>query len=197
MPYYEFYSPDTNTIYTFFARSIAYADRTPRCPDPEHSSARMIKRPSRFALIGRAKEETEAPAETEADRRMEGAMAAMEKEFGGLDEENPDPRQLGRLMRRMCDLTGETMPPEMEEMTRRLEAGEDPEKLEEQFGDVFGDDEAGPGGMGMPGMGDPSGADPGSTSKSKALRSLRLRSRRLRRDATIYEMAEYLDPVAR
>lgn len=190
MPYYEFYSPDTNTVYTFFARSLACASHTPRCPDPAHPGARMIKRPSRFALTGRAKEKSAAPSGNDLDDpRMERALAAMEKEFSGLDEENPDPRQLGRLMRRMCDLSGESMPPEMEEMTRRLEAGEDPEKLEEQFGDLLGDEESDPSGMGM-GMG-PGGAEEGAPSlatKNRIIRSFRPP----RHDAKIYEMADYL-----
>lgn len=199
MPYYEFFSPDTNTVYTFFARSISYAQATPRCPDPVHPGARMIKRPSRFALTGRAQEKPDAPGggpDDFDDPRMERALAAMEKEFSGLDEENPDPRQLGRLMRRMSDLTGEAMPPEMEEMTRRLEAGEDPEKLEEEFGEAFGDDESGPGGMGMPGMGmggegpGGEGAEAGTSAKSRALRALRARPPR--RDTTIYELKDYL-----
>ena len=33
MPIYEFYSPDTNRIYSFFARSLAQGRLTPRCPD--------------------------------------------------------------------------------------------------------------------------------------------------------------------
>lgn len=195
MPYYEFYSPDTNTIYTFFARSLSYSGCTPICPDPAHPGARMIKRPSRFALTGRAKEPKEPMPGADSggdafdDPRMERALAAMEKEFSGLDEENPDPRHLGRLMRRMSELTGESMPPEMEEMTRRLEAGEDPEKLEEQFGDAFGEEGGDPEGMGLPGMAGESG--PESASKRRAV--LRLRRPPVR-DTAIYEMADYLGP---
>jgi hypothetical protein len=51
-----------------------------------------------------------------------------------MDEENPDPRQLGHFMRKMTDMMGDKTPPELREMVRRLESGEDPEKLEEQFG---------------------------------------------------------------
>jgi hypothetical protein len=32
MPIYEFYSPDNNRLYQFLARSLAYRDKTPRCP---------------------------------------------------------------------------------------------------------------------------------------------------------------------
>ena len=53
MPIYEFYSPETHKIYSFFARSLAYASKTPRCPDkPGAPMERMI---SKFAVTGRAK----------------------------------------------------------------------------------------------------------------------------------------------
>jgi hypothetical protein len=52
--YTNFYCPDNRKIYSFFARSLAYAGKTPRCPDnPKLRMERMI---SRFAVTGRAKE---------------------------------------------------------------------------------------------------------------------------------------------
>jgi hypothetical protein len=63
---------------------------------------------------------------------MEAAMGAMEREFGGVDEN--DPRAMGRMMRRIADLSGEKIGGEMEEVVRKLEEGADPESLEEQLG---------------------------------------------------------------
>jgi hypothetical protein len=82
-------------------------------------------------------------------------------------------------MRRMMDITGEKMPEPMLEMLARMEKGEDPEKLEEEYGDVLDDDSMGDFGMGK-GDGEKGGVG-----------TLR---RRLppRRDPTLYEMAEYL-----
>jgi len=118
----------------------------PSCPEnPDYS---MVKRVSGFAVVGKARETGEGGAEPDLDDpRMEAAMAEMEREMAGMDEENPDPRQMGHLMRRMSELTGEKMPDVMEEMVGRLEAGEDPDKLEEEFGDLseledFGSGEA-------------------------------------------------------
>ncbi len=195
MPIYEYYSPDTNKIYSFYARSLAYADKTPRCPDGKQH--RMKKLVSAFAVIGRSKEPEKTPnpagAEGADDPRMEAAMAAMEREFTGMNEENPDPRQLGRMMRRMSELSGEKMPAEMEEMTRRLEAGEDSEKLEEKFGDQFGDEEGGE----MNEMGGPPGAETTETKEERAKkRMLRALARRRRaepqRDPVLYEIADYV-----
>ena len=66
----------------------------------------------------------------------------------GIDEK--DPRQLGRLMRRMTEISGEKVEPEMEEAMRRLEAGEDPEKIEADLGDVLGGQDEDGGGLGAP-----------------------------------------------
>ena len=68
---------------------------------------------------------------------MEKAIRYLEKEMAGMDEENPDPRKLGKLMRSMSEITGEPLPEEMKEAVRRLEAGEDPDKIEEDLGDLF------------------------------------------------------------
>jgi hypothetical protein len=81
------------------------------------------------------------------------------------------------MMRKMTEATGQAMPKEMEQMIRRLEAGEDPEKLEEEFGDAFD-------GMDLP------DEPKGDTDTSAA--GSRLRSRRPVRDPALYEMADYL-----
>jgi len=61
--------------------------------------------------------------------------------LGGLDEN--DPKSLARFMRKMAGETGEDLGPEFEEVVGRLEAGEDPESIEQSMPDL-----AGEGGMG-------------------------------------------------
>jgi hypothetical protein len=179
MPIYEFFSPRNNTVYAFFARSAIDADTVPRCPDnPEYPMRRIM---SGFAVIGRAREPgSEGGDEDLDDPRMEAAMAELEREMAGMDEENPDPRKMGQLMRRMAELTGERMPDVMEEMIGRLEAGEDPDKLEEEYGDLPELEEFGEGGEA--GEGD-------AGERRKAL------LRRLRgpvRDPQLYELRDYI-----
>lgn len=168
MPIYEFYSPDTHKIYSFLARSFSQGSSVPRCPDDP--KARMERLVSRFAVTGHAKDPADAP-----DPRMEGLMAEMESEMAGIDENNPDPRQLGRLMRKMTEATGQKVPAGMEHMLRRLESGEDPEALEEEFGDAM--DQLGEGEFG--------GA-------AEALRAAKSRRARPTRDPELYEMRDYL-----
>ncbi|MCC5841338.1 MAG: FmdB family transcriptional regulator [Opitutales bacterium] len=179
MPIFEFYSPQTHKIYSFFARSPGMGDAVPRCPDDP--SAEMRKVVSSFAVTGRAKEPGDDPGADLDDPRMEAAMAEMEREFSGMDEENPDPRQMARLMKRMAALTGEKLPEAMEEMVARMERGEDPERLEEEFGDLL-DAEGGEG---------PDGEFPGE-GESASARVRRLLRRSPRRDPELYEMREFL-----
>lgn len=138
---------------------------------------RMI---SSFSFTGRAKEKSETSQDPAEDPRMEQAMMEMEREFAGMDESNPDPRALARMMRKMSDLTGEKMPATVEEMIQRMEAGEDPEKLEEEYGQALEDFEPGAGA-------EAEGGEPGGSGKIRARRS------RPQRDPTLYEMADYVD----
>ena len=179
MPIYEFYCPDNHRIYSFFARSLASAGKTPRCPDnPKHRMERMI---SSFSVTGRAKEKPEGPPGPDMDDpRMEAAMAQMEREFSGMDTENPDPRQLANMMRKMSSLTGEKVPAQMEEMLRRLEAGEDPESLEDEMGDVMGDEDFG------------GGADSDAAAEGGLKARLRKFRGRPARDPMLYEMSEFV-----
>jgi hypothetical protein len=48
MPNNEFHSPDTNKIYSFFARTLFYADKIPKCPND--LSARMERMASNLAF---------------------------------------------------------------------------------------------------------------------------------------------------
>ncbi len=177
MPIYEYYCPDNHKIYSFHARSLAQREKTPRCPDnPRH---RMVKIVSGFSITGRAARREEAEnAAPEDDPRMEAAMAQVTSEMSALDEENPDPRQIGRLMRRMSEMSGEKIPPEMEEITKRLEAGEDPEKLEEQFGDLADDL-----------MDSEAGEDEMPPGKNKPGRH---RAAPPARDPALYDLADYI-----
>ena len=103
MPIYEYYCPENHTVYQFYAKTLAQGKSTPKCPDnPKH---RMIKCVSSFAVTrGGKSDETPPAGPDDGDGRMEAAMAAMEKEFAHLDEN--DPRGMGRMMRRMTDVQG-------------------------------------------------------------------------------------------
>ena len=172
MPIYEYYCPGNNKLYSFLVRSLAFREKTPVCPDDP--ALPLEKHLSSFAIIGKAKEETEGdPFAGLDDTKMENLIAEMESEMAGIDDENPNPRQLGHFMRRLTDLMGDKTPPELREIVHRLEAGEDPEKLESEFGAL--EAESGDALFGQ-------------------VRSIIHAARRPVRDPKLYDLADYLPP---
>jgi putative FmdB family regulatory protein len=127
MPVYEFYCPDCHMIFNFLARRVN-TEKRPGCP--KCSKPDLERRVSLFAISKGRKESDEEPMPD-----MEQAMEAMAREADGLDEE--DPRQVAGLMRKLYDATGMNLGPGMEEAIRRMEAGEDPDKIEEEMGDIM------------------------------------------------------------
>ena len=53
----------------------------------------------------------------------------------GMNED--DPRQAARMMQKLYESTGMHLGGNMEEAIRRMEAGEDPDKVEEEMGDLL------------------------------------------------------------
>lgn len=184
MPIYEFYSPQTNKIYSFFARSMAMREKVPSCPD--NPKAKMVKMVSGFAITGKAepdKPESDGLHDDDFDTdnpKVAAAMREMEHAMAGMDEENPDPRMLGSLMRKMADLSGEKMPEALGEMIGRLEKGEDPEKLEAEYGDT------------LESLDSELGSEAEGASKEGRLARLLRRRALPQRDPTLYEMSEYV-----
>jgi len=66
-------------------------------------------------------------------------MAMLAKEEGKINED--DPRQAAALMRKLSEATGLTMGSGMEEVMNRLERGEDPDRVEEELGDVLNEED--------------------------------------------------------
>ncbi len=108
MPIYEFYSPDTNRIYSFLARSLSLRDAVPRCPD--NPEARMERMVSQFAVTGKAKEQSTEPGPEMMDPAWSAYWPTWSAKCRRSNADNPDPRQLGRMMRRMAEATGQKVP---------------------------------------------------------------------------------------
>jgi putative FmdB family regulatory protein len=138
MPIYEFYCADCHTLFNFFSSGIDTKSR-PLCP--RCKKVRLERRPATFATLKHKGEEEPSPFDEE---RLEGAMESI---LGDIDDsaDEEDPQQLARLFRRFGEAAGLDPGPRMEEILARLEAGEDPDRLEEEFGEVFeeeGDEDA-------------------------------------------------------
>lgn len=135
MPIYEFYCRNCHTIYSFFSRRVD-SETTPTCPKTKkHKLKRQM---SRFAISSgqSAGNSDEAGAEPDFDEdKMEQAMMQMAGEFDNVDES--DPRAMAQMMRKLMNTTGMNMGQGMEEAIRRMESGEDPDKVEEEMGDLL------------------------------------------------------------
>src|SRR6266851_1136498 len=156
MPIYEYACPKCRVIFNFLSKRLK-PGRSPACP--KCGNRKMAKQVSRFALSRRLKEPaaktqsetSEGPMPDFDNPRVEHAMMELERDMEHLDENNP--KHMAHMMRKMKDLMPPgSVPKELDVAIKRLEAGEDPEKIEADMGDVLGDmmggDEGGPGGGG-------------------------------------------------
>lgn len=134
MPIFEYLCSTCNRIYSFLSLSST-PTREPVCP--RCGATGLSRVPSSFAVQATAKS---ARADVEGAGGEDAPLSGMEAEamrmLEGLDDaEAEDPRVMARMMRRLAEASGEPLTPTMEEMFRRMEAGEDPEALEEELGD--------------------------------------------------------------
>ncbi len=133
MPIYEFYCRKCNTMYSFFSKTVN-TEKIPNCPKCKRM--KLQRQMSIFARVSGGKEEEatdDMPPIDEA--KMEKAMAMLAGEAEKIDEN--DPRQAAMLMRKLSDATGLNLGSGMEEALSRMERGEDPEKIEQEMGDVL------------------------------------------------------------
>lgn len=166
MPIYEFYCSGCHMIFNFLSREI---DTTRRPACPRCGTQRLERKVSLFAISkGRAESASEELPPGIDEGRMEQAMETLARQADGLDED--DPRAMAGVMRKFYESTGLQMGDGMQEALSRIAAGEDPDKIEEQLGDLL--EQEGPFGE-------------GATAGSGGLRS-RLLAPEV--DPTLYEM---------
>ena len=109
MPTYDYICNNCNQRFDVFMTFSEYGKKTVTCA---HCKSKNVRR--RMTKVRIAKSE---------DSRME-SMAS------GLDGLDDDPKEMGRMMRKMGKEMGEEMPPEFDEVVGRLEAGQSPEEIE-------------------------------------------------------------------
>ena len=125
MPVYEYKCQECGRRFSRFFWRIADAESAQcRC-----GSRKLEQLVSRVSML------------RSEESRLE-SMADPDK-WGDLDEN--DPKSMARMMRKMGNEMGEDLGPEFNEVVGRLEAGEDPEAIEQSL----------EGGEGGPGAGSP------------------------------------------
>ena len=143
MPIYEFACPKCRVIFNFLSKRLN-PEGTPSCPKCGHR--KLNKQMSSFAMISgeNSSDSDEAPSGESPDfsgvdeAKMMRAMGEIERDMGHMDENNP--KHMAMMMRKMQGIMPPGMlPKEMDVAIKRLEAGEDPDKIEEDMGDVLGE----------------------------------------------------------
>lgn len=130
MPIYEFYCKSCHTIFNFFARSSRDYE-APACPKCKRKP--LEKKISRFAISRGLKESSGSDEFGDMDDgKMDSAMMAMADRLESVDEN--DPRAMASVMRELFQTTGMQPNETIQEAMRRMEAGEDPDKVEEEMG---------------------------------------------------------------
>jgi putative FmdB family regulatory protein len=134
MPIYEFYCSPCHTIFSFLSRKMQVPlDVTcPKC-----GKKKLEKKVSRFAiskgliekgLIGDAADPFSNVDEAKLEQLMSEFAPSMQ------DSGEDDPRQMAQLMKRMFEISGSEPTGAMLEAVKRMEAGEDPDAIDEQIG---------------------------------------------------------------
>jgi hypothetical protein len=90
---------------------------------------------SAFSFTGKAKEDSDMDDLPFDESKMEKAMQMLAGEAENINED--DPRQAANLMRKLTDMTGLELGAGMQEALKRMEAGEDPDAIESEMGDLL------------------------------------------------------------
>jgi putative FmdB family regulatory protein len=137
MPVYEFYCPDCHAIFNFFSRRVDTETQPacPRCGRPE-----LGRQASLFAIsrggerTGEDTDDSGLPAGMDETALM-NAFASMAGELENLDQN--DPKRAAQTMRKLFEASGLKLGDGMAEAIRRMEAGEDPDQIDAELGDVL------------------------------------------------------------
>ena len=136
MPIYEFYCVNCHTIYNFFSRRID-TETVPACP--MCINANLERRLSVFGFSKHQSDEADDITGDLDEARLEKAMSSLAGEMQRIDED--DPKQAARFMRKLYESSGLRLGSGMEEALGRMEAGEDPEKIDQDMGGILEQEE--------------------------------------------------------
>jgi putative FmdB family regulatory protein len=134
MPVYEFYCADCHAIFNFLSRRVNIQKR-PACP--RCNKLGLEKQVSPFAISKNLQQQADGLPDLD-ESRIEQAMMALAGEMENMNEE--DPKAMASFMRKFSGMTGMHLGEGAEEALSRLEAGEDPEQIESEMGDLFDGD---------------------------------------------------------
>ena len=138
MPLYEFYCEPCHTIYTFRAQHVD-TESVPACPRCGKPLSRQV---SSFSHIVRGAIQPESDtggfdADEIKQAERDELIAKMGRRLDAMGEDGGDPAEAVKVMRQMAAQGGLNFSADVAEAMARIEAGQDPEKIDEQFSEVF------------------------------------------------------------
>jgi putative FmdB family regulatory protein len=139
MPIYEFYCSRCHTIYNFLSKS-ANTEKIPLCP--KCMNIPLARQMSVFAAISPGKSKDKAqddPFSGLDEKKVERELKILAQEADKINDD--DPRGAVKLMRKFSAMTGMKLGAGFQEALKRMERGEDPEKIEEEMGDILAEED--------------------------------------------------------
>ena len=124
MPIYQYRCLSCQKRFEIYLSYADYGTRPVQCT--HCGSADVLRRIGRIRIAKSEESRLDALADPSA--------------LAGLED---DPRELGRMMRKMSSEMGEELGPEFDEVVGRLEAGQSPEDIESELPDLGGADSGG------------------------------------------------------
>jgi len=118
MPTYDFICNNCNERFDVFLTFAEYGKKAVKCT---HCKSKNVRR--RMTKVRIAKSD-------------ESRMESMADDFSGFEGLEDDPKEMGRMMRKMGKEMGEELPPEFNEVVDRLESGQSPEEIEKEVPDL-------------------------------------------------------------
>lgn len=109
MPTYDYICNNCNQRFDVFMSFSEYGKKPVACA---HCKSKNVRRRMTKVRIAKSDE------------------SRMDSIAGGLEGLEDDPREMGRVMRKMGKEMGEELPPEFNEVVGRLEAGQSPAEIE-------------------------------------------------------------------
>lgn len=133
MPIYEFYCHRCHMIMSFYARKQGIT-KSPTCP---HCGDKNLTRVVSTFITLRAdrqkhSEDINFPLN---EAKMEKAIESLAQEAETIDEDNP--QEAARIIKKFTQTAGLELGKGMQTALQRMEAGEEPEKIEEEMGNIL------------------------------------------------------------
>lgn len=132
MPLYEFYCQPCHMMFTFRSQRVDTVT-LPTCPQCGSALKREVS-PFAHSVRGAIKEGGDQAGGAD---RMDLLAAQLGEKLQALDDDDAEPRDAVRIMRELASAGGVCFNKDVQEAMARIEAGEDPEKIDEELREVL------------------------------------------------------------